>query len=150
MSEELMPMSDDEITLRELLAYAYAGASLYADDGELQDSRRAPFIDFLRDSPDDIAAKMRQRGKAALDAAGGERKILSDSARRAEIGRIVEAIVGNENMLDVYRATLGGPPLFTVRGFGGTSANGPTLLDALRALEAEVGGRDEPEGGPAL
>ena len=134
MSEELMPMSDDEITLRELLAYAYAGASLYADDGELQDSRRAPFIDFLRDSPDDIAAKMRQRGKAALDAAGGERKILSDSARRAEIGRLVEALMP-ENGRNLTLETLDG-------GFGafrtGKLGTGDTLLEALRSLAAEL------------
>ena len=141
MSEELMPMSDDEITLRELLAYAYAGASLYADDGELQDSRRAPFIDFLRDSPDDIAAKMRQRGKAALDAAGGERKILSDSARRAEIGRLAEELTGKGYDFEVSHSgglfdafATGIPPIVV--------GSGATLLDALRSLAAEIGGKN--------
>lgn len=127
MSEEPMPMSDDEITLRELLAYAYAGASLYADDGELQDSRRAPFIDFLRDSPDDIAAKMRRRGKAALDAAGGERKILSDSARRAEIGALVERIVEKER-----------PDTTFILNVKWVHEGRETLLDALRSLAAEL------------
>lgn len=137
MSEEPMPMSDDEITLRELLAYAYAGASLYTDDGELQDSRRAPFIDFLRDSPDDIAAKMRKRGKAALDAAGGERKILSDSARRAEIGRIVESLVAQQELI-LEDDSLPAKPRFCATVVGKAGVYEPTLLDALRSLAAEL------------
>jgi hypothetical protein len=58
---------------RKLLAIAYAGANLYADDGELQDNRH-PAIDFKRDSLDDIEAKMDQRAHAALSARqdGGE------------------------------------------------------------------------------
>ena len=149
MSEEPMPMSDDEITLRELLAYAYAGASLYADDGELQDSRRIPFIDFLRDSPDDIAAKMRQRGKTALDAAGGERKILSDSARRVEIGELVERMCRNGSLdgpLKVFPSRLvDGPVRVSLATFAMGMRNGEaaTLLDALRALAAELEPTDE-------
>lgn len=138
-------MSDDEITLRELLAYAYAGASLYADDGELQDSRRIPFIDFLRDSPDDIAAKMRRRGKAALDAAGGERKILSDSARRAEIGALVEEMCRNGSLdgpLKIFPSRLAdGPVRVSLAAFSGVrNGEAATLLEALRALAKEVSG----------
>jgi hypothetical protein len=138
MKSELMPKSDDEITLRELLAYAYAGASLYTDDGELQDSRRHPFIDFLRDSPDDIAAKMRQRGKAALDAAGGEQKILSDSARRAEIGRLVEELAKRpKGGLWVLEREDGKFFVDCDRTPPGSVIEAATLLDALRLLAAE-------------
>jgi hypothetical protein len=52
--------------LRTLLASAYAGATLYADDGELQDNSRHPLIDFKRDTPEEISLKMRERGVAQL------------------------------------------------------------------------------------
>jgi len=51
----------DEYKLRKLLAIQCAGEFLYHDDGELQDNRYYPFIDFLRDSPDAIELKMRLR-----------------------------------------------------------------------------------------
>jgi hypothetical protein len=70
MKSELMPKSDDEITLRELLAYAYAGASLYTDDGELQDSRRHPFIDFLRAAVEAIRALPRHNAVTGSYAVG--------------------------------------------------------------------------------
>lgn len=44
-----------------LLAVIYSGAMLYADDGELQDSRQIPVIDFKRDDPSTIRAKMLER-----------------------------------------------------------------------------------------
>ncbi len=50
-----------ELMLRRLLAASYAGASIYHDDGELQDNRRLPFIDFRRDTPTEIGEKMYQR-----------------------------------------------------------------------------------------
>lgn len=50
-----------ERKLRELLAIRCAGAALYADDGELSDSSRQPFIDFLRDDPEVIEAKLKVR-----------------------------------------------------------------------------------------
>lgn len=56
----------DAERLREMLAVAYAGALLYRDDGELQDNRAVPFIDFRRDPVDDIRGKMTCR---AIDAA---------------------------------------------------------------------------------
>lgn len=45
-------------SLRLLLADIYSGAHLYRDDGELQDSRTHPFIDFRRDSVDAIERKI--------------------------------------------------------------------------------------------
>ncbi len=51
----------EERRLRELLAKCYSGLSLYTDDGELQDNRDYPLIDFLRDPANVIEAKMLQR-----------------------------------------------------------------------------------------
>lgn len=59
--------------LRGLFASAYSGAALYTDDGELQDSSRRPFIDFKRDSIDDIEKKIAERARTALAPAGEER-----------------------------------------------------------------------------
>ena len=57
------------VKLRSLLAASYAGAMLYNDDGELQDNREQPFIDFLRDSPDEIERKMSERGLNSMNRA---------------------------------------------------------------------------------
>lgn len=51
----------ENATLRRMLAWACAGAALYHDDGELQDNREPPFIDFKRDSTEAITAKSQQR-----------------------------------------------------------------------------------------
>ena len=50
--------------LRELLAITYAGPLLYADDGELQDNRAVPFIDFKRDDLGTIRQAMHDRALA--------------------------------------------------------------------------------------
>ena len=49
--------------LREMLAHLYAGSDLYCDDGELQDARATPFIDFKRDSVADIRYAMVERNE---------------------------------------------------------------------------------------
>lgn len=49
--------------LREMLAHLYAGSDLYCDDGELQDARATPFIDFKRDSVADIRCAMVERNE---------------------------------------------------------------------------------------
>lgn len=49
--------------LREMLARLYAGSALYCDDGELQDARATPFIDFKRDSVADIRYAMVERNE---------------------------------------------------------------------------------------
>lgn len=68
------PVGEDELTLRTMLAICYAGSALYRDDGELQDSRSHPFIDFKRDSVREISRKMGERALAALrQPAGGEK-----------------------------------------------------------------------------
>jgi len=55
-----------EATLRRLLAFCYCGSQLYADDGELQDNRMRPWIDFKRDTPEEIERKMEERGHKIL------------------------------------------------------------------------------------
>lgn len=47
--------------LRSMLAHRVAGAGLYRDDGELQDNTALPCIDFLRDTPQEIQAKLIKR-----------------------------------------------------------------------------------------
>jgi hypothetical protein len=61
-------MPDDERAWREGWALAYSGiANLYHDDGELQDNRDLP-IDWMRDPPLVIQAKIRGRGMRKLQA----------------------------------------------------------------------------------
>ena len=57
--------------LRAMLAYAFCGEQLYDDDGELQDNRVHPFIDFRRDLADEIEDKMRQRLRRVAAALAG-------------------------------------------------------------------------------
>jgi hypothetical protein len=47
--------------LRRLLADYVGHPLLYRDDGELQDSSEYPFIDFLRDAPEEIQRKLMER-----------------------------------------------------------------------------------------
>jgi len=58
---QLAVLQKENRRLREMLAVAHAGTGLYADDGELQDNREQPFIDFKRDSVDAITGKMARR-----------------------------------------------------------------------------------------
>jgi hypothetical protein len=51
--------------LRRAWCLSYTGPLAYMDDGEAQDSRVFPCIDFLRDSVPQILEKMRQRSKSA-------------------------------------------------------------------------------------
>ena len=50
--------------LRRLLAVRVSGASLYTDDGELQDNSQHPFIDYYLDSPAVIHRKLQERALA--------------------------------------------------------------------------------------
>ena len=60
-------MKKGERVLREMLAHATCPFPyLYYDDGELQDSRVEPHIDFLRDTPFDIHNKMIKRSADAM------------------------------------------------------------------------------------
>ncbi len=59
-TEDLLKENDE---LRTMLAVAHCGGShqLYHDDGELQDTRAHPFIDWRRDSIDEIQRKLLER-----------------------------------------------------------------------------------------
>jgi hypothetical protein len=72
--EQAGQMVSDERTLRRLLCSVYAGPLAYMDDGEAHDSRAHPFIDFLRDAPDVIAAKMRERAASPVQQEGAAPK----------------------------------------------------------------------------
>lgn len=56
-----MTIEDENRELRVMLAIAHAGLSLYTDDGELQDNRCHPWIDFKRDSVAQIEEKLHRR-----------------------------------------------------------------------------------------
>lgn len=56
-------LRDENARLRVMLAFVYAGASLYTDDGELQDNREIPAIDFKRDTVVEIERAMHERVK---------------------------------------------------------------------------------------
>lgn len=51
----------ETIELRRMLCAAHAGHLAYMDDGEAQDNREFPLIDFLRDSPPEIQDKLHRR-----------------------------------------------------------------------------------------
>jgi hypothetical protein len=61
--QEAQPQTAEKL-LRKLLAIRVAGASLYGDDGELQDNSVHPCIDFKRDSAMEIERKLLERGTA--------------------------------------------------------------------------------------
>lgn len=71
--QSLPALLEENRGLRELLFCAYCGPGGYSDDGELQDNRSRPTIDFKRDSVVEISIKMRERGLENL------RKILEGS-----------------------------------------------------------------------
>lgn len=62
----------DEDCWREGWAFAYSGSRLYGDDGELQDNSAQPFIDWRRDSAQEIRAKIQERGNRAIAAQQAE------------------------------------------------------------------------------
>ncbi len=74
---------DENLVLRKMLANAYAGASLYQDDGEAQDSRAVPFIDFMRDSTEEIMRKMISRTVVELAEACAKPEFNDDACRAA-------------------------------------------------------------------
>jgi hypothetical protein len=54
----LKELESENLELRKLLAFTIAGDALYGDDGELQDNRVRPFIDFKRDPVELIQEKL--------------------------------------------------------------------------------------------
>jgi hypothetical protein len=59
-------MSPTERKLRTLLALHAGRPGIYTDDGELSDGTEHPFIDFLRDDPEVIEAKLLTRGRSLM------------------------------------------------------------------------------------
>jgi hypothetical protein len=69
--------------LRYLLAMAYSGApNLYLDDGCIQDTRKHPFIDYVRDSVHAIERAMRERGIKS-DAAAPTGDAIAEAVQEA-------------------------------------------------------------------
>lgn len=58
---ELQSLRAENKLFREMLAFNLGGANLYCDDGELQDASERPFIDWKRDSAQEIQDKISQR-----------------------------------------------------------------------------------------
>ena len=56
-----MPSSRTERELRRMLCIAQAGFSAYMDDGEASDCACLPFIDYMRDTPEQIREKRLKR-----------------------------------------------------------------------------------------
>jgi hypothetical protein len=52
--------------LRTMLAIKHCGTDLYHDDGELQDNREQPWIDWRRDPVEVIQAKLAERALKRL------------------------------------------------------------------------------------
>lgn len=71
--EELATLRTENRELRIMCAIAHCGLALYHDDGELQDSREHPWIDWKRDSVADIEAKLHERAA---------RRMRSESEKR--------------------------------------------------------------------
>lgn len=67
----------EEARLRRMLCSAQAGTKAYMDDGEAQDNRVHPSIDYLRDSVDEIERKLRERAAAAPFNAATEDQIAA-------------------------------------------------------------------------
>ena len=69
LSRKNEELQAENFRLRKWMAVRCSGASdLYHEDGELQDNRVHPFIDYKRDSVDEIIDKMAQRAEAARGA----------------------------------------------------------------------------------
>lgn len=66
--ERAEKVESGERTMRCMIANLYCPPPhLYYDDGELQDSRMEPFIDFARDAPQVIQSKMIRRSHAMFE-----------------------------------------------------------------------------------
>ena len=72
VADENATLRKEICKLRTLLATCYAKSALYHDDGELQDNRTRPFIDFKRDTLDEIQWKMLERVRLACEELGNE------------------------------------------------------------------------------
>jgi hypothetical protein len=65
-TNELETKTIENTQLRILAGGLFAGSDLYMDDGEIQDNREYPFIDFLRDAPEEIREKIIARARTKM------------------------------------------------------------------------------------
>lgn len=98
--------------LRRALAIAYAGISLYTDDGELQDGREGPPIDFKRDPVSEIERKMGERtarwlaGQRPDLLASIEKKLDAEEEAReifARTRQLIEESMADRTCSDIRR-----------------------------------------------
>ena len=66
MTNELDDLKAENKLLRVILALRAGRPGMYHDDGELSDATMHPFIDFKRDSAEEIEAKLMERGRKTL------------------------------------------------------------------------------------
>lgn len=97
-----MPSSAIERELRRMLCAAYAGSAAYMDDGEAQDLRAMPAIDFMRMEPAEIQAAMQQRGRLRMEQAPA----LSDEEIAAVLLRLHPNIPVCDGDLRAARAVI--------------------------------------------
>lgn len=69
LQEQVKSYKDDDFELRCMVAIAFSGSKLYTDDGELQDNSEPPFIDYKRDTVEEIHTKIFQRRQPEIKAA---------------------------------------------------------------------------------
>lgn len=93
-AHETSSVLSSETKLRRLVAFLYGQHNLYLDDGELQDNSAQPFIDFLRDSPDEIAHKIQTRGLASLRSPVEPTPVPASTADQASTQRVGSAVAG--------------------------------------------------------
>lgn len=82
--EELATLRTENRELRIMCAISHCGLSLYHDDGELQDSREYPWIDWKRDPVAEIEAKLHERAMRRMRAESERRGIGVTAAQDAE------------------------------------------------------------------
>lgn len=63
-------LGEDSKELRRMVAFAHTNGRLYFDDGELQDTTAHPFIDWKRDSIEEIKEKLAERLHRVINPGG--------------------------------------------------------------------------------
>lgn len=91
----------ENLELRRMLCIAHAGAAAYMDDGEAQDNRELPLIDFLHDTPAEIQDKLQRRAlkKLAMTTEATTARWPSyEVAVSDPVFQVARSIMGTENM----------------------------------------------------
>jgi hypothetical protein len=92
----------ENLELRRMLCIAHAGAAAYMDDGEAQDNRELPLIDFLHDTPAEIQDKLQRRALKKLAAqaaaptpAAHADSVLEDAALSTDDAALLEKAIAD-------------------------------------------------------